>query len=461
VLTRITLDSALPSSWGSVDVSKLVLHHAMSVAAVPIAPQKDVLEQNDPISLPGLLDAPRTPVEKVALEDACGNGIVGGGSLDADKRSATLAQTPKWDTSLAAPVQLSGNVLSVSRGESVHDELLGLGDGRQPQQVFKLKKKPLTYLNAATATGRRSTLQLRVGGVLWREVPAFFGVPATEQVYIVRHDEAGETFITIGGAARLTTGVEVRANYRFGAGAAMPPAGALTQLAKPVAGMRSVRNVVAATGGADAESAQALAKYAPRTALLLKRAVSLADIEALAAQTADVIAARASWRWDAAGQRPAAVVTYITSASGGAASAVDAALLARLRAAMEDDAPLAVQRCLPQTASLNISVRVDTRYTPDTVTGQVKAALFAAPTEARAAGLLRPQQLGPESVVFLSHLVAAVMAVEGVSGIGSVFFDGTPFNETARSAPQGHYFDFGGTGGVIVTPDATAAGTGV
>jgi predicted phage baseplate assembly protein len=451
-LTRVTLDSALP--WSGIQVNQLSLHHALSRAALPLAPMKDVLDQADAIVVPQLLDAPRTSVATLALQDAHGIGIVSGGALNANSHSATVAATPDWGVSLTAPVQLFGNVLSVSRGESVAAELLGMGASAQAQQTFQLKKKPLTYLNAAGATGRRSTLTVRVAGVLWREVPTFYGVDPAEEVYIVRHDEAGDTFITFGGAARLASGVEIRASYRFGAGAAMPPAGAVAQLAKPIAGLRSVRNVAAATGGADPESAAALAVYAPRTALLLQRAVSLADLEALAAQTADVIAARANWRWDAQGQRPAAVVTYITSAANGMASAVDAALLARLRAAMEDDAPIALQRCLPQTALLYITLLADPRFVASSVAEQVRTALFAVATETSAGGLLQPQQLGPEGVVFLSRLVATIVAVDGVSGIASLFFDYTAFTELAREPAPGHYFDFSLAGAVFISASA-------
>ena len=43
----------------------------------------------------------------------------------------------------------------------------------------------------------------------------------------------------------------VVATYRFGSGAAAPPAGALTVIANPIPGLRALRNPVAAGGGAD------------------------------------------------------------------------------------------------------------------------------------------------------------------------------------------------------------------
>ena len=44
----------------------------------------------------------------------------------------------------------------------------------------------------------RSTLEVRVNGILWKEVPSFFGQAPDAEVYIVRHDENQDTFITFG-----------------------------------------------------------------------------------------------------------------------------------------------------------------------------------------------------------------------------------------------------------------------
>jgi hypothetical protein len=53
-------------------------------------------------------------------------------------------------------------------------------------------------------------------------------------------------------------------------------------------------------------------------------------------------------------------------------------------------------------------------------------------------------------VVFQSRLVAAVMAVEGVTGIASIFFNYTAFTETGRQPATNRYFDFA-AGGVNVS----------
>ena len=68
----------------------------------------------------------------------------------------------------------------------------------------------------------------------------------------------------------------IRADYRYGAGAAKPPAGSIWSIAKPTKGLLSVIGPVPARGGADAETADELRTSAPASALTLGRAVSLA-----------------------------------------------------------------------------------------------------------------------------------------------------------------------------------------
>jgi predicted phage baseplate assembly protein len=368
------------------------------------------------------------------------DGIESGGSLDISTHRAEIAQGEDWGKSLTAPVTLFANALAVSRGESVKGEVLGVGDASQPRQTFTLAKKPLTYLSAATASGIRSTLAVRVGGILWSEVESFYGAGDGDRVYIVRHDEEGETQVFFGGGARLPTAAVVTADYRFGASAAVPPAGSIAQLAKPFPGLTSVRNVLPAFGGADAESPRELAVYAPRSALLLGRAVSLLDLEAAAAAVPGVRAARAMWRWDQAGMRAVAQVQYIGSAQ------LREVIHARLRALSEPDAPIAVVHALPQTAMLVLDVEIDADYLAADVIAAVREALYAGADLPGTGGLLRAERLGPEGIVFLSQVVAAVMGVAGVVGVRSVSLNNTPFTQSGRKPAAGHYFDFGEPG---------------
>src|SRR5262249_44795193 len=154
------------------------------------------------------------------------------GSIDFTSRALTIA--PPLSQPLAAPVQAYGNVVSATRGETVNAEVLGNGDASSINQTFKLKKSPLTYGPGVAAP--ISSLRIYVDGLLWSEVASFYGVAPDAQVYIIRQDDNGDSWVTFGDGlrgSRLTTGSSnVIAYYRFGAGAASPPAGSIQQLAK-------------------------------------------------------------------------------------------------------------------------------------------------------------------------------------------------------------------------------------
>src|SRR5690606_35293076 len=118
-----------------------------------------------------------------------------------------------------------------------------------------LGRKPLTYVPApGTELGARTTLEIRVNGRLWTKRPTFFGAGPLDEVYITRPLEDGGTDVVFGGLGRgapLPTGATVTARYRVGAGAEKPPARSVTQLARPVPGLATVRSPVPAWGGAD------------------------------------------------------------------------------------------------------------------------------------------------------------------------------------------------------------------
>jgi hypothetical protein len=438
-VTRLRFDATLPFTSSA----SLVVHYAMVPAADLLAPLKDTLAQGDPLFLLGFQDAPRLAASQLLLEDGHGDGVATTGTLDASAQCATPATAPAWGLELWAPVQLFANVIPASRGESVTGELLGVGDGSQAHQSFRLKKKPLTYLPAANASGRRSTLVIHVAGSRWREVENFYGVDEQETVYIVRHDEEGNTDVQFGGGARLPSGAQVLADYRFGAGAQLPPADSVKQLVRPVAGLRRVHNVLPAYGGADAESAAELALRGPRSALLLGRAISLLDIETAASLQPGVRAAKASWRWDPGGLRPAVSVRYIGD------DQLAPVIRAVLRALAEEDAPIAVLSAPAQPARLDLAINIDPRQVPQQVIAAVGTALFSPATLPGTGGLLRPERLGPDGVVIQSAVVRAVMEVPGVASLSSLDVDGTPFVEIGRKPTAGAYFDFA-AGGVWI-----------
>jgi hypothetical protein len=422
------------ASWGATTAASIVLHYGFVLAAQPTMPFFTTLTAGGRLEVALPIEAPAdgSSSSRFILEDKNGLGLAIPATLDFLTGVVTPGQSSSVSETLVVPVQMYGNIVTASRGETVPAELLGVGDGNVENPSFTLKKKPLTYVPSPTAgneTGVASTLAIWVDGLRWSETPSFFGHSSEDQVYIVRENDAGEAVITFNG--HLATGVAIVAAYRFGAGAISPPAGSISQIAKAVRGLKSVRNPIGATGGADAEAAANLATNAPKSALLLGRAISIQDMQAAAANVAGVRAVQAQWRWNTAQQRPVIQLWYI----GGAG--VQQKVLQTLRGLSDPTTPFSVDEAMPSIANLSLSVETDPRRNAPDVALAVRAALMDPTT-----GLLAPERIGIGATLFRSRIFEAVLAVTGAVAVDGLLWSGAPFNPYGVNPGAGKYFDF-------------------
>ncbi len=428
-----SIDSTLATASPHIDV-----YHGfadggrVTTEALTEIDEDDALRVRTPVEMPRGVSAPGA----FQLEDRNGDGLGRPGVLNFASGEFSVQGAP-WPSTLIQPTQLYGNIVAASRGETVSREVLGTGDTTIANQSFVLKKSPLTYLptaSAQTPSGLTSTLTVYVDGLRWSEVPSFFGRRADDEIYIVRANDKNESIVTFGDGVRgrrLSTGSLVMAHYRKGAGAATPPAGSVTQIAKPVAGLKSVRSPVAPFGGEDAESAASLQKYAPRSALLLGRAVSLADLEAAAASHSGVRAVAAEWRWSEQLQVPAAHIWYLADGD------LTKLIRTELDRLTQPNTPIQVVRAVPLARTLAIQLQHDERRFEEDVLTAVRAALMDVDT-----GLLPPERLGIGKPLFRSRIFELVLNVPGVASVTGLRFQSAPFTHYGIKPPAGRYFDF-------------------
>jgi predicted phage baseplate assembly protein len=369
------------------------------------------------------------------LQDVNEISVQGNGNVDFDSGELDF-QAADWSQSLTPPVNVFGNVLQSSRGETVSDEILGSGDATQPNQTFKLKKSPLTYVAAPSAEderGVKTTLKIWMDGIQWQEVSSFYGQGPNHEVYSVRQNDDQETLITFGDGRRgrrLPTGTDnVVASYRFGAGAAAPPANSITQLAKPIKGLTAVNNPFAANGGDDAQDADGIRGYAPQAALLLGRAVSLQDFIAATAGMPGVQAVHAQWRWNNQRQRPVIQIWYI---GGGDSQKITASL----RKLADPAIALDVTKAGSVPLTLSFDVEVGERVVEDDVLADIRSALTDPD-----AGMLSVKNIGIGQPLYRSQLLAAILAVPGTVAVTYSQHDETPFDAMAVKPDPGKYFD--------------------
>lgn len=352
----------------------------------------------------------------ILLEDANGNGesaLASGGPSTLD-----LSNLPNPPVNLLPPLSVLFNLLSVSRGKTVRNEILGSGDATAAGQEFVLQKSPLTYLQSTdsiSGSSYTSTLKVWVDGVQWKEVPSFFGQPPEAPIFVTREDENNTTHVQFGdgvNGARLSSGTNnVVATYRYGSGKDAPDAGSLTVILQPQPGLKAIVNPVSVGGGADPDPPDQIRKYAPQSVLNFGRAVSGTDYQTIAAQAPGVARAKSYWEWDPLQQR-----TVVTVYVGDDPNAVSAAQLA-LNNADDPNRPVVVSLAKGVTVSLGFTLLVDQNYVAADVQSAVTAALID-PDQ----GLLGANVIGIGQAIFESQIYQACLSVPGAVAVHALSF---------------------------------------
>jgi Baseplate J-like protein len=340
------------------------------------------------------------------LEDANGAGAAVTAVVAADSTAVAISGT---DTTLMAPLRILWDLITITRGATVRNELLGSGDASQPGQDFTLSKKPVTFLAdypGRSADGYSCALTVSVDDRYWTEVPTLYGHGPDETVFETYNDDSGSTHVRTGDGQtgrRLPSGARIVATYRTGSGAAVPPAGSLSQVLTAVPNLRSVRNPVPPGGGSDPDPADRIRSLAPQTVLTFGRAISGEDYAAVAAAAPGVTRAAAAWEWDPTEQRPM-VRVYV----GDDPTAVDSATSA-LRAQADPNRPLVVLPAVRCDTVLTVIPQIDPSYVPDAVREEIRAAVSD--------NIFAPGVLALGQPLYRSRIEEVVTAVPGVIGI--------------------------------------------
>lgn len=309
--------------------------------------------------------------------------------------------------------RLNANVARATHGKTVVGEVLGSGDGSESFQRFPIAQRPLTHVSAPNASGTESTLEVRVDGVRWDEVPSLYGQPSDARVFTTRLADEGAATVLFGdgrSGARLPTGSEnVTATYRHGLGLdGLVDAGQLSLLMTRPLGVKGVANPTRPGGGADPEALEDARENAPLTVLTLDRIVSVLDFEDFAAAFAGIGKAQATVLWS--GERRLVHLT-VAGVEGDAVpedSELYENLLDAIDAARHADREVVVDTFAPLTFTLEARLTLNEAYVAEDVIGAAEAALLAAFSfESRAFA----------QGVTTSEVLAVMQGVEGVVAV--------------------------------------------
>lgn len=321
----------------------------------------------------------------------------------------------------AAPtVTVFGNLVDASQGKQEREAVLGNGDQRQSFQTFPLPKSPLTYfLSAGAIPPQVPELEIWVNDRLWSRVDSFYGRGPKKQIYIVREDAEGRSFVQFGdgeSGARLPSGVKnIKAVYRTGVGArgAIKPGATPTASERPP-GFDKVALAGIVSGGADAEDLEKAREAAPGKVQSLGRLVSLRDYETETLAIPGVVTATAAW--DLYAGVPAVLLRVLLEAGREAEFAeVRAAIVLAQRCRGPDRHPLVVVQAVLRYAFLDLTYARDPSYRQADVEAGLRAALgLFGDTDHERSGLfgLRARRLG--DVEYASRIEGRLQQVAGV-----------------------------------------------
>jgi hypothetical protein len=275
-----------------------------------------------------------------------------------------------------------GNLVDATQGKTEAEVPLGTGDSRQTFQSFKVPKSPLTCLISQGNTPPETPeLQVYVNQRLWQLVPTFFGRSYDEEIYIVREDAAGDTWVQFGDGktgTRLPSGVKnVTAKYRTGTGAYGP-----LKPEKKVQGGARVDNLDKiqmpglASGGSTPEDGDNAREAAPGKFQSLDRLVSLEDFESEALAISGVTRATSSWEIEA---NIATVFITVLMETGREEekSAVEDVIEGYNLCRGPNRFPVKVREGRLQYVSVDVTYAIDPTYREDVVTPAIQRALGA------------------------------------------------------------------------------------
>jgi Baseplate J-like protein len=235
---------------------------------------------------------------------------------------------------------------------------------------------------------------------------------------------------------RPTAGTSFLATYRVGNGVAgNVGAESIAHVVSAAGGtFTAVRNPLPAAGGVEPEDVEAARRDAPQAFRTQERAVTPADYAAAAERRPDVERAVASFRWTGSWY-----TVFVTPERYGGGD-IDAGFAARLRRHLERfrmagyDLDVKAPRYVPLDVALHICVLPD--YFRADVLHAVQQVLSSDVLPDGRLGVFHPDNFSFGQPVYLSRIIAAAQAVEGVDAVRPKVFQRL-VNPSATSLDEG------------------------
>ena len=171
-------------------------------------------------------------------------------------------------------------------------------------------------------------------------------------------------------------------------------------------------------------------EFAPKSALVLGRVVSMQDMEALTASYPGVRAVQTEWRWDKDKQGATAHIFYIGD------TGIQVRISQRIRSVSDPSIPITVKTAISKPLFISLNIKIDERYLEEDVINELRSVLLDA-----SGGLLAPENIGIGQPLFRSHIFKNVLNIDGTEAVQSIQIEGENFNDFAIVPGMGYFFD--------------------
>ena len=281
---------------------------------------------------------------------------------------------------------------------------------------------------AADPSGARPALEatgtLLTATDVWRPQPDLLASDGDAAALVVETEHDGVATLRFGDGVhgrRVEPGTRFAATYRVGNGTAgNVGAGAIAHVVTTLGNVTGVSNPLPAKGGTDPETADEVRRDAPEAFLVQERAVTADDYARMTERSPLVQQAAATFRWTGSWH------TVFVTADRTGGLGVDAQFESSIRSHLEPfrmagyDLEVDAPQFVPLEVALHVCVAPG--YFATHVRAAVLDVLSSGNRRDGTPGWFHPDRFTFGTAVYLSPVVAAVQAVEGVESVTALTF---------------------------------------